>query len=115
MIMINNDNFLYRHFKRKGNTPANILVQPVDKITCDANSTSRFKIINRHETELKWIKLQQTPYPLGFNDKIYHKSYLSKMPDVAGDVFNGVSLCCDDLDEIWDLIESVSEGFPTYF
>ena len=22
---------------------------------------------------------------------------------------------CDVLDEIWDLIESVSEGFPTYF
>ena len=24
------DNFLYRHFKRKGHTPANILVQPVE-------------------------------------------------------------------------------------
>ena len=47
------DNFLYRHFKRKGHTPANILVQPVEKITYDANSTSRFKIIKRHETELK--------------------------------------------------------------
>ena len=34
------DNFLYRHFKRKGHTPANILVQPVEKITYDANSTS---------------------------------------------------------------------------
>ena len=39
---------------------------------------------------------------------------------VAGDVFDGVFLCCpffqrDVLDEIWDLIESVSEGFPTYF
>ena len=32
---------------------------------------------------------------------------------VAGDVFDGVFLCCpcDILDEIWDLIESVSEGF----
>ena len=28
---------------------------------------------------------------------------------VAGDVFD------DALDKIWDLIESVSEGFPTYF
>ena len=44
------DNFLYRHFKRKGRTPANILVQPVEKITYDANSTSRFKIIKLHET-----------------------------------------------------------------
>ena len=38
---------------------------------------------------------------------------------VAGDVFDGVFLCCpfsprDVLDEIWDLNESVSEGFPTY-
>ena len=38
---------------------------------------------------------------------------------VAGDVFNGVFLCCpffplDVLAEIWDLIESVSEGFLTY-
>ena len=38
---------------------------------------------------------------------------------VAGGVFDGVLLCCpfsprDVLDEIWDLIESVSEGFPTY-
>ena len=29
---------------------------------------------------------------------------------VTGDVFDGVFLCF----EIWDLFESVSEGFPTY-
>ena len=37
---------------------------------------------------------------------------------VAGDAFDGVFLCClfsrDVLNEIWDLIESVSKGFPTY-
>ena len=38
---------------------------------------------------------------------------------VAGDVFDGVFLCCPSfpraiLDEIWDLIESVFEGVPTY-
>ena len=49
------DNFLYRHFKRKGHTPANILVHPGENITYDANSTSRLKIINRHESKLKWI------------------------------------------------------------
>ena len=81
-----NDNFLYRLFKRKGHTPANILVQPVEKIAYDANSTSRFKIIKRHETKLKWIKLLQTPYPLGFNANIYHEGKLSKMPDF--DVFS---------------------------
>ena len=52
----------------------------------DANSTSRFKIIKRHETELKWNQLLQTPYPLEFNNTIYHEGYLSKMPDF--DVFS---------------------------
>ena len=38
---------------------------------------------------------------------------------VAGDVFDGVFLCCpffprDVLDEIWDIIKSVSEGVPSY-
>ena len=60
------------------------------KITYDANSTSRFKIIKRHETEIKWIKLLQTPYPLGFNDNIYHEGNLSKMPDF--DVFSSLEL-----------------------
>ena len=58
----------------------------MEKITYDSNSTSRFKIIKRHETELKWIKPLQTPYPLGFNDNIYHEGNLSKMPDF--DVFS---------------------------
>ena len=47
-----NDNFLYRHFKRNCHTPANILVQPVEKITYDANSTSRFKIIKNYEVPI---------------------------------------------------------------
>ena len=41
-------------------------------------------------------------------------------PAVAGDVFNGVFFVLslfprDVLNEIWDLIESVSSDFPTYF
>ena len=67
------------------------MVQPMEKITYDANSTSRFKIIKRHETELKWIKLLQTPYPLGFNDNIYHEGNTSKMPD--SDVFSLLEYC----------------------
>ena len=51
-----------------------------------SNSSSRFKIIKRDETELKWIKLLQTPFPLGFNDNIYHEGNISKMPDF--DVFS---------------------------
>ena len=56
-------------------------MQPVEKLTYDKNSSSRFKIIKRPETELKWIKLLQTPFPLGFNDNIYHEGTISKMPD----------------------------------
>ena len=43
------------------------------------------KNILRHELELKWIKRLQTPFPLGFNDNIYHEGNISKMPDF--DVF----------------------------
>ena len=75
------DTFLYRHFKLTDHSPNNVLVQPVEKLTYNKNTSSRFKIIKRHETELKWIKLLQTPFPLRFNDKIYHEGNISKMPD----------------------------------
>ena len=52
----NNDTFLYRHFKRTGHSPNDVIVQPVDKISYDENSSVRFKNIKRFETELKWIK-----------------------------------------------------------
>ena len=35
---------------------------------------------------MKWIKFLQSPFPLGFNDNIYHESNISKMPDF--DVFS---------------------------
>lgn len=80
------DTFLYQHFKRTGHSPNDISVQPVEKLTYSENSSARFKVIKRHETELKWIKFLQTPYPLGFNDNIYHEGNISKMPDF--DVFS---------------------------
>ena len=80
------DTFLYQHFKLTGHSPNDVLVQPVEKLTYDNNSSSRFKIFKRHETELKWIKLLQTPFPLGFNDNIDHEGNISKMPDF--DVFS---------------------------
>ena len=58
------------------------MVQPVEKVS----STERFQNILRHETELKWIKLLQTIFPLGFNDNIYHEGNISKMPHF--DVFS---------------------------
>ena len=75
-----NDTFLYQHFKRTGHSPNDVIVQPVEKISYDENSSVRFKNIKRFETELKWIKLLQTPFPLGFNDNIYHEGNISKMP-----------------------------------
>ena len=75
----NNDTFLYQHFKRTGHSPNDVKVQPVEKISYDENSSVRFKNIKRFETELKWIKLLQTPFPLGFNDNIYHEGNISKM------------------------------------
>ena len=77
----NNDTFLYQRFKRTGHSPNNVIVQPVEKISYDENSSVRFKNMKRFETELKWIKLLQTPFPLGFNDNIYHEGNIFKMPD----------------------------------
>ena len=52
----------------------------------NSNSTERYKNIFRHETELICTKALQTPFPLGFNDTIYHEGNISKMPDF--DVFS---------------------------
>ena len=80
------DTFLYQHFKRTGHSPDNVLVQPVEKLIYDENSSVRFNTIKRFETELKWIKLLQSASPLGFNDNIYQEGKISKMPDF--DVFS---------------------------
>ena len=55
--------------------------QPVEEMIYNSNSTERYKNIFRHETELKWIKSLQTPFPLGFNGNIYQEGNISKMPD----------------------------------
>ena len=47
--------FLYRHFKNNGHSPSKIVIQPVEKIIYDPNSSTRLKNIKRHKTELKWI------------------------------------------------------------
>ena len=80
------DTFIYCKFKSNGHSPSKIIIQPVERIIYDHNSSTRFKNIKRHETELKWIKFLQSPFPLGFNDNIYHEGNISKMPDF--DVFS---------------------------
>ena len=52
----------------------------MEKILYDDNSTERYGNIILHELELKWIKLLQTPHPLGFNDNIYHEVNFSSLP-----------------------------------
>ena len=44
---------------------------------------AQFKIVQNFH--YKWIKLLQTPHPLGFNDNIYHEGNISRLPDF--DVF----------------------------
>ena len=77
------DTFLYKHFRRAGHSwsSSKFLVQPVEKIIHKSNSTERLKNILRHELKLKWMKRLQTPFPLRFNDKIYHEGNISKMPE----------------------------------
>ena len=80
------DTFFYQYFKRTGHSPDNVLVQPVEKLIYNENSSVIFKTIKRLETELKWIKLLQSASPLGFNDNIYQEGNISLMPDF--DVFS---------------------------
>ena len=75
------DTFLYRNFKSNGYSPSKIVIQPVEKNIYDPNSSTRLKNLKRYEAELKWIKSLQTPFPLGFNDNIYHEGNSSKIPD----------------------------------
>ena len=58
------DTFPYRHFKSNGHSPSKIVIQPVEKIIYYKNSSTRLKNLMRHETELKWIKFLQSPFPL---------------------------------------------------
>ena len=55
--------FLYGRFKSNGHSPSNIVIQPVEKIIYDPNSSTRLKNIKRHEAELKRIKFLQSPFP----------------------------------------------------
>ena len=89
----NNDTFLYQHFKRTSHSLNNVIVQPVEKIPYEENSSVRLKNIKRFKTELKWIKLLQTPFPLGFNYNIYHGGNISKIHDFDVLTLSGSRKC----------------------
>ena len=66
---------------KTNHSTSSISIQRVEKIIYGDNSTKRYRNNLRHELELKWIKLLQTPHPLGFNDNIYHEGNISRLPD----------------------------------
>ena len=73
------DTFLYQHLKLTCHSPNDDLVQPVTNLWWKYSS-SRFRIIKSHQSELKWIKLLYT-FSTGFNDNIHCAGNISKMPD----------------------------------
>lgn len=77
--------YLYQHFRNTGHTLRDVVIQPVEKVIYDDNSSVCVKNSIRHIRELEWIKQLQTPFPLGLNDNIYQKCNISRNPDM--DVF----------------------------
>ena len=78
--------FFYRHFKSNGHSPSKIVIQLVEKIIYDPNSSTRLKIYRDMKLNLNGLNFCNHLFPLGFNDNIYHEGTISKMPDF--DVFS---------------------------
>ena len=49
------DTFLYRHFKNNGHLPSKIVIQPVEKIIYDPNSSTRLKILRDMKLNLNGL------------------------------------------------------------
>ena len=49
------DTFLYRHFKNNGHSPSKIVIQPVEKIIYDPNSSNRLKILRDMKLNLNGL------------------------------------------------------------
>ena len=76
------DNFHYRHFSFKLITLLAVFLFNLFKnLHMMIIPLKDIKNILRLELELKWLKLLQTPNPLGFNDNIYHEGNISRLPD----------------------------------
>ena len=73
--------FLYQHFTIPGHTINNVIIQPVELMP-NGILTSNKELLDH---ELNWIKSLQSPYPLGFNDNIYHQGNISKNANI--DIF----------------------------
>ena len=60
---------LFAISKNNGHLPSKVLNQPIEKNIYDPNSSPRLKYIKRRETELKWIKFLQSPFPFSLQFK----------------------------------------------
>ena len=49
------DTFLYRHFKNNGHSPSKIVIQPVEKIIYDPNSSTNKKILRDMKLNLNGL------------------------------------------------------------
>ena len=49
------DTFLYRHFKNNCHPPSKIVIQPVEKIIYDPNSSTRLKILRDMKLNLNGL------------------------------------------------------------
>ena len=49
------DTFLYRHFKNNGHPPSKIVIQPVENIIYDPNSSTRLKILRDMKLNLNGL------------------------------------------------------------
>ena len=49
------DTFLCRHFKNNGHSPSKIVIQPVEKIIYDPNSSTRLKILRGMKLNLNGL------------------------------------------------------------
>ena len=49
------DTFLYRHFKNNGHSLSKIVIQPVEKIIYDPNSSTRLKILRDMKLNLNGL------------------------------------------------------------
>lgn len=70
---------MYQHFRNTGHTVNNLFIQIVEQVIYNTTDSIAIKIQKKFSRELHWIKLLQTPYPLGLNDNIYKLGNISRI------------------------------------
>ena len=90
----NIDTFLYQHFKHIGHFPHNVIVQPVEKISYDSNSSTRFKNFKRFKIELFSVQTNHTRYSsIGYNFNVTLQSACLAFNPIMVDNFAAFFSC----------------------